>query len=115
MKKEKAFIVLSHTHRLEKNGQWQVYEKVEIVDQLRKRHYSNSSAIGDFINRTMISGIRVGMDNYDNFENYIRNRYKTQMDELDTMYKDHRVNLPENKDLMVDEFGNVREKTIFDV
>lgn len=115
MKKAKAFIVLSHTHKLERNGQWQVYENVEIVDQLRKRHYTNSSAIGDFINRTMISGIKVGMENYDNFENYIRNRYKKQMDELDVMYKNNRIEIPQNDNLVVDQFGNVRQKTVFDV
>lgn len=115
MKKVKAFIVLSHTHKLEKNGQWQVYENVEIVDQLRKRHYTNSSAIGDFINRTMISGIKVGMENYENFENYIRNRYKKQMDELDALYKNNRVIVEDKQNLVVDQFGNLREKTVFDV
>lgn len=93
MKQEKVFIVVSHKHVLKgpaKKGskaQWDLKESVEFVSQLRKRHLTMSSAIGDYINRKMESGARYGMGDYDKFESYIRSKYGKEMSELDAVYR----------------------------
>ncbi len=125
MSKEKVFIVLTHIHSLKKDPKtgkgvenaWEVAEKVEFVNQLRDRHYSSSTAIADYLNRKMLSGRRAGMTDYAQFEEYIRTKYAKQMADLDTMYAAAQVKLevPEDKPVFVDQFGNVREKTVFDV
>ena len=68
--KEKIFIVISHKNSLKKGSQteWEVAEFVEFVNQLRNRHYSSSSAIGDYINRKMITGTRFGITEYENLK-----------------------------------------------
>lgn len=119
MSKDKVFIVATHKHSLKidkKTGkatdQWETSELIEFVDQLRNKHYHYSTAIGDYINRKMISGSRYGISDYDKFEEYIRTKYKDQMDELDKMY---RVQPESLEPLFTDQFGNLRAKTVFDV
>ena len=74
-----------------------------------------ASAIGDYINRKMITGSRFGLDDYDKFEEYVRTKYKKQMDELDTAYLAQQVEIEESPEVFIDEFGNVRSRTVFDV
>lgn len=115
MKKEKVYIVLSHKHSLKPrtNGEWQVNETVEFVNSLRNKHYTMASAIGDYVKGEMLFGARVGMDVYQNFENYVRRKYPEQMEELDEKYGQLRIrdHIPE---IILDEFGNNRPKTVFD-
>lgn len=120
MKKEKVFIVVTHRHSLKKRSktEWEVSEFVEFVNQLRNRHISNASAIGDYINKTMITGKRVGMGDYEKFEEYIRSKYTKQMLELDAVYRQDQIvdnSITEVVDTIVDTFGNTRERTVFDV
>lgn len=117
MAKEKVFIILSHKNSLKKGSttEWEVQETVEFVNQIRNRHISTSSAIADYLNRKMISGARYGMDDYDKFEEYVRNKYAKQMNELDSAYREQRVEEPSSPEVFVDQFGNVRAKTVFDV
>ena len=121
MAKEKVFIVLSHRHSLKpkSNGEWQVHESVEFVSSLKNRHYQMSTAIGDYLNRKMITGASIGMTEYDHFEAYVRKKYKEQMTEIDQNYSSLRAPLPEVEtaveETIVDEFGNTRAKTVFDV
>lgn len=97
MKEEKVYIVVSHKHMLKssatetKEATWEVAEKVEFVNQLRSRHYTSSSAIGDYINRKMEKGAHYGMDDYDKFEEYIRSKYEKEMSQLDKAYLDKQV------------------------
>lgn len=124
MSKEKVFIVVTHLnspkkgshpgHADKKEIQWEVSEHVEFVNQVRKKHISTASAIGDYINRKMVIGSRHGVTEYEKFEEYIRTKYKKQMDELDSAYDAERVKLPESPEVFVDSFGNVRQKTVFD-
>lgn len=120
MKKEKVFIVVSHKHNLKggKNptGEWEVAESVEFVNQLRPKHYTMSSAIGDYINRKMITGKRFGMDDFTKFENYVRTKYEKEITELDNAYSEQRVSAPPVvvSNEIEDEFGNIRERNIFD-
>jgi len=123
MAKEKVFIVLSHKHYPKKGShpgskqnrvEWEVAEQVEFVSSLKNRHYSSASAIGDYINRKMITGSRVGMGEYVNFENYVRKKYADQMAELDGAYG--AIQAPDDSpEVFVDQLGNVRSKTVFDV
>ena len=129
MKKEKVFIVVSHKHILKTPGrkgvepQWEVAETVEFVNQLRNKHLTMSSAIGDYINRKMMSGSRFGMGDYNKFEEYVSTKYAKQLQELDSAYKQYQVIVepvivePEEKEdpnIMVDEFGGLRNRTVFD-
>lgn len=116
MKKEKVFIVLSHKHSLKKKSatEWEVAETIEFVNQLRNRHTSMSSAIADYINRKMITGARFGMDDYAKFDEYIRKKYPEQMKKLDAAYRAEQVP-DESPELVTDQFGNLRTKTVFDV
>lgn len=124
MRKERVFIVVSHKHSLknkhsktENPDDWQVTESVEFVNQLRPRHMSMSSAIGDYINRKMIRGERFGITEYGPFEDYIRKKYKKELGELDALYRADQVEEEyiEVKPVdFVDEFGNKRAKTVFD-
>lgn len=125
MKKEKVFIVLSHKNQLTKgshpgrgkNGtvNWEVAEQVEFVNRIKDRHITTSSAIGDYINRKMISGQRHGMTDYDAFEGYVRKKYEKEMAELDSHYSNDRIEVEQPKPIFIDKFGNEREKTVFDV
>ena len=123
MRKEKVFIVVSHKNSLKKDprtdkclkGQWEVAESVEFINQVRDRHISTSSAIGDYINRKMITGARYGITEYDKFEEYVRTKYKKQMDELDAAYREIQIQSEESPEVIADQFGNIRAKTVFDV
>lgn len=118
MKKERVYIVISHKHSLKKGSrtEWEVAETVEFVNQLRTKHLTMSTAIGDYINRKMQSGDRVGMGDYTKFENYIRTKYAKELAELDKAYRKDQVpeeavdTVPE----FTDTFGNVRALTVFD-
>ncbi|HEY6436779.1 MAG TPA: hypothetical protein VIY47_09315 [Ignavibacteriaceae bacterium] len=122
MKKEKIFIILSHKHSLktkhaksENPDNWQVTETVEFVNQIRDRHISMSSAIGDYINRKMISGASRGITDYDKFEEYIRSKYAKELAELDAAYKGDQIpKVAESTEVYSDQFGNIRAKTVFD-
>jgi hypothetical protein len=118
MSKEKVYIVVSHKHNLKKGtkDQWEVAESVEFVNQLRNRHYTTSSAIGDYINRKMEKGERHGMGDYSKFEEYVRAKYTKEMAQLDAAYRADQVVVKEvvSPELIADEFGNLRAKTVFD-
>lgn len=120
MRKEKIFIVVSHKNSLKhkvikgREPEWEVTETVEFVNQLRNKHISMSTAIGDYINRKMVSGTRYGMDDYEKFETYVRSKYDKQMEQLDAAYRTEQVAEEPSPEIFTDEFGNVRTKTIFD-
>jgi hypothetical protein len=108
MKKDKVFIIITHKHRLKERSkdQWDVVETVEFVDQIRSKHYSYASAIGDYINREVIMGTKMSLTNYIEFDNYVRNRYKAQMDELDSVYAEKVVKVVDAV-LTSDRLGNI--------
>ena len=125
MSKEKVFIVISHKHSVKKGthtkrgveAQWEVSETIEFVNQLRNRHITTSSAVGDYLNRKMISGARHGMDTYEKFDAYIRTKYEKQMAELDAAYASQVVDLTPveiEPEVFKDQFGNERARTVFD-
>lgn len=125
MSKEKVFIVVSHKHSLKnKNSKtenpddWQVTETVEFVNQLRTRHTTMSSAIGDYINRKMLSGSRFGITEYGPFEDYIRKSYKKELSELDALYRAEQIKeevaTQPSPEIFTDQFGNIRARTVFD-
>lgn len=124
MAQEKVFIVLSHKHSLKKDkngkgiaGEWEVGETVEFVNQLRKRHTETSTAVADYINKKMLSGTRHGMTDYNAFIEYLTKKYPKQMKELDSKYGDKTVveEVEEVSDLITDQFGNIRPRTVFDL
>jgi len=124
MKKEKVFIVVTHKHTPKKGthtgaaknrgDEWEVAESVEFVNQLRDKHLTMSSAIGDYINRKMISGERHGMGDYTKFEEYIRTKYSKQLAELDSAYREQQVVEEVGPEVFSDSFGNIRARTVFD-
>jgi hypothetical protein len=122
MKKEKVYIVVSHRHVLKTPGTknrepvWEVAESVEFVNQLRNKHLTTSSAIGDYINRKMEKGERHGMGDYDKFEEYVRSKYAKEMAELDKAYRAQVIFdvTPPEQEVFADEFGNLRARTVFD-
>lgn len=116
MAKEKVFIVLSHKHSLKPGTKddWEVTETVEFVNQLRNKHTTMSSAVGDYLEKKMLVGTKVGMTDYDQFESYVRKKYAGQMAELDSAYRPLRKKEPEQA-VFVDQFGNLRAKTVFDL
>lgn len=119
MAKEKVFIVLSHIHRLKKGSktEWETQETVEFVNNLRKRHNDMSTAIGDYLNKKIITGTRFGISTYEEFETYVRNKYPKQMAQLDAAYRPvEQTEITDSGDaLFVDQHGNLRAKTVFDV
>lgn len=117
MAKEKVFIVLSHKHVLKdrRTNDWEVVETVEFVNQLRKKHTTMSSAIGDYLNKKMFTGAKVGMGDYEYFEAYVRKKYGKQMSQLDAAYGGLQVEEEKpDENLIVDAHGNVRPRTVFD-
>ena len=122
MKKEKVYIVVSHKHVLKTPAKgnrepvWEVAESVEFVSQLRNKHLTTSSAIGDYINRKMESGARLGMGDYEVFEKYIRSKYEKEMAELDNAYRAEVIFdvTPPEQEVFSDQFGNIRARTVFD-
>lgn len=127
MSKERVYIVLSHKHVAQKGSHpgagkhaktnWEVAEQVEFVSTLRTKHRTMSSAIGDYINKKMITGESKGMGEYDKFEEYVRTKYAAQMNQLDKVYAADRVaevEVDDSPEVVVDQFGAVRTKTVFD-
>lgn len=127
MRKEKVYIVISHKHILKSparkgvEAKWEVAETVEFVSQLRNKHLTTSSAIGDYLNRRMESGSRVGMGDYDKFETYVRSKYEKEMSQLDNHYRSEQVAanvveaaVDDSPEVFADEFGNLRTRTVFD-
>lgn len=118
MSKEKVFIVLFHKHSVkkDKSGEWETTETVEFVSQLRNKHYSMASAIGDYINRKIVLGARFNITDYDKFEAHVREKYPKQMEELDKAYKGDQIDSDSNDSpaLITDQFGNLRAATVFD-
>ncbi len=117
MAKEKVYIVLSHKHSLKKgsSSEWEVAEQVEFVSQLRNKHIQMSSAVGDFLNRKMMSGARHGFADYAVFEDYIDKKYAKQLTQLKEAYpRDDAPQLVKDTQI-TDQFGNKREPTVFDV
>lgn len=124
MSKEKVFIVVSHKHTPKKGNhtgaakssttQWEITETIEFVNQLRNKHISMSSAIGDYINKKMLSGERHGMGDYDKFEAYVRTKYAKQLAELDAAYREDQIVTEPSPEVFSDSFGNIRARTVFD-
>lgn len=119
MRKEKVFIVLSHKNSLKRGSrtEWEVAETVEFVNQLRDRHHTTSSAVADYLDRKVLYGARFGFDDYQKFDTYIRTKYAKQMDELDEAYEQNiKTEVVEKveTDLVFDDFGNLRPRTVFD-
>lgn len=122
MKKEKVYIVVSHKHILKTPGTknkepvWDLSETVEFVNQLRNKHLTMSSAIGDYINCKMEKGERHGMGDYAKFEEYVRSKYAKEMAEFDKAYRAEQVVVEEvaSPEVFADEFGNLRARTVFD-
>lgn len=122
MSKEKVFIVLIHKNSLKvptqkgQEPQWEVEERVEFVNQLRKKHLDYNIAIADYMNRKMVAGTRYGMNDYDKFEQYIRNKYPEQLKQLDTLYREQQIVAEDTgPELFMDRQGNLRPRTVFDV
>lgn len=115
MAKEKVYIVLSHKHSLKAGtkNDWEVTETVEFVNQLRNRYISMSSAIGDFLNKKMITGAKVGMGDYEYFMAYVDKKYSKQMSQLRAAYPEPEVE-DTGPELITDSFGNIRPRTVFD-
>ena len=66
----------------------------------------------------MISGTKYGLNDYDKFEEYIRTKYKDQLAQLDAAYRPPVAvaeSEQDNTPVFVDQFGNVRTKTVFDL
>ncbi len=124
MSKEKVFIVLMHKNNIKaghrtgaadsKQAEWEVEERVEFVNQVRNKHIQSGSAIGNYLERKMVTGARFGMDDYAKFEEYVRSKYPEQMKQLDAVYRAEQV-ADESPEVFVDSFGNVRTRTVFDV
>jgi len=93
MKKEKVFICITQMRSLKSKQaeSWQVTEQVEFVDQVRKRHVQTCAAIGDYINRKIIVGAGRGVTDYDKFEEYVREKYPKQMEQLDKFFRPETV------------------------
>ena len=119
MSKEKVFIVLIHKNMLKPKSktEWEVQEIIECVDQLRPRHYTYASVIGDYLNRKMIMGERYGMTDYSKFEEYVTTKYPQQMKQLNEAYRALQAPEPESEspEVFADSFGNIRTKTVFDL
>lgn len=126
MSKEKVFIVLSHKNSLKKGSktEWEVTETIEFVNQLRGKHTSMSSAICDYLNGKMITGSRIGMDDYSKFDKYIRSKYEKQLSQLDAAYKpqtqapqldEEQIFKNNTQQQLTDAHGNTRAATVFDV
>lgn len=124
MSKEKVFIVVSHKNSPKAGShpgrgaksklEWEVSETVEFVNQVKNRHTDTASIIGDYINRKIIIGSRFGITEYAQLDEYVRKKYKKQMDQLDEAYGRQQV-ADESPELVVDASGNLRAKTVFDV
>ncbi len=126
MSKEKVFIVVSHKRMIKKSARvgarkpvdadWETAETIEFVNRLTNKHISMSSAIADYLGRTMISGKSRGMDSYEQFETYIHTKYPKQLAELDSVYKEQQIVVPTapSPDIVVDDAGNIHPRTVFD-
>jgi hypothetical protein len=90
------------------------------LDVIEQKGYSGYFLIvADYINKKIFSGTRYGITDYEKFIEYVRKKYPKQMTELDAMYSvQQEVEVEEivkDTPVFVDQFGNVRAKTVFDV
>jgi hypothetical protein len=88
MKKKNVFIVASHVRKIvdRLSDQWEVHEKVEFVDQLSNKHIQNATSIVDFMNEKVVKGQSIGVE-YEEFIDYVRNKYPKEMDNLQELFK----------------------------
>lgn len=126
MGKETVYIVLSQKHQLKAGSHpgrgdkdvrdWEVAEKIEFVNQLRNRHLTTGAAIADYTNRKIVAGSHRGVTSYEQFDKYVREKYSSQMAELDSAYKADQVEeeVVAVTKMITDQFGNVRPWTVFD-
>jgi hypothetical protein len=116
MAKEQVFIVMSHKHSFNKDKQWETAEAVEFVSQLRNRHFSYASVIGDYINKKLVGGSKSKLISYEKFEDLVRTKYADQMAELDKAYRDDivEVEVAPTAKMVTDQFDNARPWTVFD-
>ncbi len=114
MSKENVFIVISHVHSLKpgSNNVWETAERVEFVNQLRKKHVVSSTMIADYTRKKIVSGARYGIDNYNALIEYVGKKYPKQLAELNALYG---VETTTTASEFTDSFGNTRSKTVFDV
>lgn len=92
MKKEQVFICVTQVRSLrpKSRSDWQVTERVEFVDQVRRKHVQTAMAVGDYINRKMIIGTGK-VESYEKFEEYVRAKYPKQMGQLDEFFRPETV------------------------
>ena len=92
LRKEKVFVVLTH-HRVpsaSKPGAWDIKERADFVDQIRKRHQSAATTIVDYINEEVVKDRN--KRNYKDLLWHLTKTYPQQMKELRAEYKDEKGN-----------------------
>lgn len=88
-KARNVFIVLFHNY-VTKNGENQVVERCEFVDNLTRRHLDSSTVIIDFLEEKVVKN-RAKEGEYSDFVQYLNEQYPTQMKELHSEYKDDTI------------------------
>jgi hypothetical protein len=120
MAKETVYIVLSHVHSLKKytTDQWEVSEKVEFVNRIRKYHIQYATIIGNYLQRKIEQGgAKLNINTYEEFESYINKKYEKQMTTLREAYPREDIVVMDSEVgevVITDTFGNERAPTIFD-
>ena len=90
-KVKNVFIVLFHNY-VTKDGENQVVERCEFVDNLTRRHFDSSTVIIDFLKEKVIKN-RSKEGEYSDFIQYLNEQYSKQMEMLHSMYKDDSIEL----------------------
>lgn len=97
-KKQKVFIVLTHTRTMNKHPRassedsgpprprMEIQERCEFVNEVKKRHIAEATLIIDYINQKIIKD-RSNSGRYEEFDAYLRERHPDQMKELDAEYR----------------------------
>jgi len=80
-KNKGVFVVLIHVYKPQGNGQVEVYEECEFVDKLRNKHYTNSTAILDLVNKKILKN-RTDNDSFDDFIKHVKESYPEQFTSL---------------------------------
>lgn len=78
-----VYIVLTHTKSLVRGSttKWEVIEKCEFVDNVKRRHAERASVILDYTNSTIVKD-RDGTGVFDEFMTYVDGAYPQQMQEI---------------------------------
>lgn len=80
--KNKVFVTITHTyHPIPRSDQFRVQESVEFLDNLKNRHYLETTVILDMMKEKVLKN-RPGTGTFESYTEYLLEKYPDKMNRL---------------------------------